>query len=1377
MECVSYRSKDGKQVVRSIDACNGGILTEQGTGNSMNTTNQLEASELKKKRRRSKKYYDNKNNNNNNTNDNNDKEEESRVHEDIQRSSASTYGNELKLLDPASFDSNNKGTNFRRKKGNIPYVKYSKTKSARSFNENEEKRKSFSIQDPHSKESLERRHLYAHEKKTIEFPSVNLDSHSIMEGTTDTYNNLPMSSQMKTMDSLETCNRNSTELNYCSNDNAHANVTKNGNTMNCEGLHHNTKESGKADPLEYGVSENLFPNNFHQVIRRNIADECDGTLNEVHMMIEDMNALENTTGVVPSNQSIYENDNGYCSKEYKVHNAQLYKSSTQPGFLDKGYSRKSTRNGFSNKRMNLKSKTCVANFVSKSGGSTDFKNTLNIQFSKTKMCPYMNTKEKCKRFISNQCPYAHDESELKPIPNLYKTTMCRNFMNNVCFKSKKECNFAHHVEELRFTDEFYKTTLCKFFTSGYCKADSNCRHAHGYDELKLKPSVHLIENNELNQTDKLEEEPMGLTNYHMGTGDIHLGDIQAHEAMTNSVNLKRKESTVVLVKSLEKRNLKKSKESIQKQESDMLETEKKHVGEGENRTPKQPYHRNSTSKKDVRVIKTDTDKIVASNEYEEIGSKENIKTQELRKKHSVRSSRKNSELECMNKKGEKGDRENSYGGSSSDQLVNSERRGEEDIKYINTKKTLNKPYNALVPQTDSTECIEKEESKNEESRDRMDSIYEKENEVKGMKSANSIKSGKSMKNKKNVANSKKNAINHIRNVVDDENKASDSKNINEKDINMYLKKNSITTVHNNNKTIGNDIECEENSMNNPMNDETNFQGMHKKNLHLGKISESGTMNMSMSMNNHHHMNSANSCCDEMNYENPCNFENVSWNKENQMNTYQKKNSYKHNRRNNNGSNMNHMNNNMNYMNNNMNYINNMHYMNHINKNSSMNQSYNNEVNKNKNKMQGSNCNNYNNRNYRNMNNMNLMNHHNYQKFGNFMNNTNEKGKGNKQESNHTYQYRNMNMKGYNGFGDSNKNRNRFDFYGNENLVNTEGISYRNHKGEKLYMDNISIDTASRNGNGRTFNNYSYDHADMKNHEDHINMMMYKKNMDYGNYNIHEDKNYGSEFMGNNTTQTIDFSCMNGSNGKKKRNSNIPKNDKTQGMQEYKGELSDGSKRNSNMKKNLKDFKNEKNSNDKRVQGKNETYVLENMEKQICQQTVRDHLHVTQNVNQSYMNDAYFPTRFSDRNIPITSTLIGTTATQEEPNETIRDSKMPRKSNGEECGKNNFSKDKKKDTVTKILNNHSNSHSDMDCKISNSISENEYAYNEQIKVCSSCYQYIRKESTPEISSVESSCLHCGQLIKKTFCQRMIELIKPQVQYMLSDVNFYVQCYED
>ncbi|VWU49155.1 zinc finger protein, putative [Hepatocystis sp. ex Piliocolobus tephrosceles] len=163
----------------------------------------------------------------------------------------------------------------------------------------------------------------------------------------------------------------------------------------------------------------------------------------------------------------------------------------------------------------------------------DFKSALNFQFCKTKMCPYMNTKEKCKRFSNNMCPYAHDKSELKPIPNLYKTAMCRNFMKNMCFKSKKECNFAHNVEELRSTDEFYKTTLCKFYLNGYCKADKNCRHAHGQKELKCRPTNYtLLENgkeclknmNTINIDDSTEYSGNKDTNNEKENSKVHMNN-------------------------------------------------------------------------------------------------------------------------------------------------------------------------------------------------------------------------------------------------------------------------------------------------------------------------------------------------------------------------------------------------------------------------------------------------------------------------------------------------------------------------------------------------------------------------------------------------------------------------------------------------------------------------------------------------------------------------------------------------------------------------------------------------------------------------------------------------------------------------------------
>ncbi|VUC57273.1 zinc finger protein, putative [Plasmodium berghei ANKA] len=180
------------------------------------------------------------------------------------------------------------------------------------------------------------------------------------------------------------------------------------------------------------------------------------------------------------------------------------------------YTNASIKMDFSNNSKLKEKKVDTYGSMPNREANYDFKSALNFQFCKTKMCPYMNTKEKCKRFSNNMCPYAHDQNELKPIPNLYKTAMCRNFMKNMCFKSKKECKFAHHVEELRSTDEFYKTTLCKFFLNGYCKADKNCRHAHGQNELKCRST-----NNVLLENTKTNIKHSNTNNYSSGSNNTN----------------------------------------------------------------------------------------------------------------------------------------------------------------------------------------------------------------------------------------------------------------------------------------------------------------------------------------------------------------------------------------------------------------------------------------------------------------------------------------------------------------------------------------------------------------------------------------------------------------------------------------------------------------------------------------------------------------------------------------------------------------------------------------------------------------------------------------------------------------------------------------
>lgn len=77
------------------------------------------------------------------------------------------------------------------------------------------------------------------------------------------------------------------------------------------------------------------------------------------------------------------------------------------------------------------------------------KQSRNSQFSKTKMCRFellgMCTK-------GTQCPFAHVCVELKPLPDLRCTKLCRELIQfGKC--TNKACSYAHSKEELRSSHE------------------------------------------------------------------------------------------------------------------------------------------------------------------------------------------------------------------------------------------------------------------------------------------------------------------------------------------------------------------------------------------------------------------------------------------------------------------------------------------------------------------------------------------------------------------------------------------------------------------------------------------------------------------------------------------------------------------------------------------------------------------------------------------------------------------------------------------------------------------------------------------------------------------------------------------------------------
>jgi len=83
--------------------------------------------------------------------------------------------------------------------------------------------------------------------------------------------------------------------------------------------------------------------------------------------------------------------------------------------------------------------------------------------------------------FGDDCSFAHECDELQKMPNLYKSRLCSSFANGEC--NDAQCAFAHSEEELRSTDLFYKKSLCMWYEKGRCRNGSQCRFAHGIEEV------------------------------------------------------------------------------------------------------------------------------------------------------------------------------------------------------------------------------------------------------------------------------------------------------------------------------------------------------------------------------------------------------------------------------------------------------------------------------------------------------------------------------------------------------------------------------------------------------------------------------------------------------------------------------------------------------------------------------------------------------------------------------------------------------------------------------------------------------------------------------------------------------------------------------
>ena len=97
----------------------------------------------------------------------------------------------------------------------------------------------------------------------------------------------------------------------------------------------------------------------------------------------------------------------------------------------------------------------------------------------------------------DKCDFAHDVSELQPIPDLRKSTLCINYSKGYAFVcllpnhinslrrcAASDCRFAHGTHELRIADALSDNVprLCSMWVHGKCAFGAHCRNRHAFEE-------------------------------------------------------------------------------------------------------------------------------------------------------------------------------------------------------------------------------------------------------------------------------------------------------------------------------------------------------------------------------------------------------------------------------------------------------------------------------------------------------------------------------------------------------------------------------------------------------------------------------------------------------------------------------------------------------------------------------------------------------------------------------------------------------------------------------------------------------------------------------------------------------------------------------
>jgi hypothetical protein len=119
------------------------------------------------------------------------------------------------------------------------------------------------------------------------------------------------------------------------------------------------------------------------------------------------------------------------------------------------------------------------------GGISSQSSLVKSSVYKSRLCVF-HAAGRCSH--GSACSFAHSAYELSDpktviCPKLEQFGFCDELVFAASSPSSPPCPFAHDASELRQLPKVVKTALCRYYPQGRCKAGSACRHAHSIEEI------------------------------------------------------------------------------------------------------------------------------------------------------------------------------------------------------------------------------------------------------------------------------------------------------------------------------------------------------------------------------------------------------------------------------------------------------------------------------------------------------------------------------------------------------------------------------------------------------------------------------------------------------------------------------------------------------------------------------------------------------------------------------------------------------------------------------------------------------------------------------------------------------------------------------